>query len=452
MDKKRKGHAPHTARGVNYGESAWQRIKREQKQVVPLTKPWLTEDELTEVWKVFQSGWVSKGPKCLEFEYAVSQFLDIDHVIAVSNCTSALHLALLALGVKEGQRVIVPDYTFPSTAFALRYIGAEPILCDIDPLTYAIDPFELEKCLIRYDKVGAVIIVHPFGQCCDMDKIIKITNKYEVPLIEDAACALGSRYKGVNAGTWGDIGCFSLHARKGITTGEGGLVTTNNKMLADRIRKLAEFGITSTWSREENIFKIPSFDILGYNYKMSDILAGVGVAQMTKIDMLIEGRRAKVKEWAKIIEQNMPFISPPFEFDDCYHIYQAYVPLVKPEFKDQRNWIIQQFIDNEVQANIGTYALHRQPYFAGLGTYPVADDIFDRAIALPLYRGMGFSKIIKAGRMIWEKLQTLQRQTTFSGLAERYGIQNNNGSNSEMKEGTEPSRRSQMGRSSSIQK
>jgi perosamine synthetase len=429
------------ARGVDWELTHYQKTVDAKTQMVPLSKPYFTEDELKEVWTVLQSGWVAKGPKALEFETRVGEFLDIDYVIAVTNCTSALHLALLALGVKQNQQVIVPDYTFPATAFAPRYVGADPILCDIDPLTYAMDPIDLELNLIRYDNVGAIIVVHPFGQCADMDKIMFLANKYNVPVIEDAACALGAKYKDRFAGTIGDIGCFSLHARKGVTTGEGGLVVTKNKRSADRMRRLSEFGVASTWTRSVNLFSLPEFREVGYNYKMSDITAAIGVVQMKKINWLIKHRRNCADKYLEIITMQLPFLEPVYEHPDCYHIYQAYVPLIKPEYKQYRDWIIQKFIDNEVQANIGTYALHRQTAFLAPRKFPVSDDVFSRAIALPIYNHMGFAKIIKGGKQIWQDLLKL-KSTNSQG---NYGTPNGNGNNCEIKGEIEPLENSLVG-------
>ena len=421
----------------------------ERKTAIPLSRPYFTEDELKAVWSVMESGWVSKGPKAIEFESMVEDYLEINHAIAVTNCTSALHLALLALGVRQGQRVVISDYTFPATGFAPRYVGADPVLCDINPLTYAMDPKDLELCLIRYDHIAAIIVVHPFGQCADMDKIMAVADKYGVPVIEDAACAFGSRYKGIKAGTIGDIGCFSLHARKGITTGEGGIVVTNNKIYADKMRKLSEFGVTSTWTREENVFRPLEFWELGYNYKMSDITAAIGTIQIKRANWLIGHRRAASRKYAEAIERDLPFLTIPYEHPDCYHNFQAYVPLVKPEFKDYRDWIIQRFISNDVMSTIGTYALHRQPVFLSSGrALPVSSDIFDRAISLPIYQGLRLRKIMQVGRKIWQELQ----EKISCGYQESYGFQKDSGKNLEIRVETGPLPRRTMGISSNIRK
>ena len=212
--------------------------------------------------------------------------LGVKYAIAVSNCTSALHLSLLALDIHEGDEVLVADYTFPATGHTVLFCGANPVFVDIDPQTYNININLIEGKIT--EKTKAIIPVHIFGQPADMSKIMNIAKNHNLNVIEDAACALGAAYKNGFAGTFGDIGCFSFHARKGITTGEGGMVITNNKEIEEKIRFLSVFGMQSAWERERAGFTVPTFNYLGYNYKMSDITAAVGVAQLKKLDKIID--------------------------------------------------------------------------------------------------------------------------------------------------------------------
>lgn len=256
--------------------------KKENKPKIPLLRPYFDAEELKEIKKVLDSGWVSQGPKVKELEDKIAAYLGVKHAIAVTNCTSALHLSLLSIGVKEGDEVLVADYTFPATGHAVLYCKARPVFIDIDKNTYNIDPRLIKDKINR--KTKAIIPVHTFGQPAEMDEIMDLAQKHDLMVIEDAACALGAKYKNKYAGTIGDIGCFSFHARKGITTGEGGLVVTNNKNLAEKIRNLAVFGMKTAWEREvNNKFIIPEFTEVGYNYKMSDITAAVGVTQFKKL-------------------------------------------------------------------------------------------------------------------------------------------------------------------------
>jgi dTDP-4-amino-4,6-dideoxygalactose transaminase len=277
---------------------------------IPLLRPYFDSEELEEIQKVLDSGWVTQGPKVKEFEDKIAEYLGVKYAIAVTNCTSALHLALLSLGIKKDDEVLVADYTFPATGHAVLYCGANPIFVDVDLKTYNLNP-ELIKEKIS-DKTKAIIPVHTFGQPAEMDAIMEIAEDHNLKVIEDAACALGAKYKNKFAGTIGDIGCLSFHARKGITTGEGGMAVTNNKDLADKIRNLSVFGMTSAWAREKSDeFYIPEFTELGYNYKMSDISAAVGVAQLKKLDRIIERKRELAKYWDEKLEET-DFIEPPY--------------------------------------------------------------------------------------------------------------------------------------------
>ena len=348
---------------------------------IPLLRPYFDSEELEEIQEVLDSGWVSQGPKVKEFEDKFAEYLGVKYTIAVTNCTSALHLALLSIGVKEGDEVLVADYTFPATGHAVLYCGAKPIFIDIDLRTYNINP-ELIKEKIT-DKTKAIIPVHTFGQPAEMDAIIEIAEEYNLKVIEDAACALGATYKNNFAGTIGDIGCFSFHARKGITTGEGGMVITNNKSLAEKIRYLSVFGMTSAWDRERSDrFFIPEFTELGYNYKMSDITAAVGVAQLKKLDKIIERKRELAKYWDEKL-QEIEFIEPPYVSENVKHIYQSYVALVDKRIN--RNKLIEMLMKNGVQTQIGTYASHIQPVYNSGDKCPNSLEVFNMSLALPMY-------------------------------------------------------------------
>ena len=293
---------------------------------IPLLRPYFDSEELIEIQKVLDSGWVSQGPKVKEFEAKIAEYPDVKYAIAVTNCTSALHLALLSIGVKEGDDALVADYTFPATGHSVLYCGAKPVFVDVYLRTYNINLERIEEKIT--DKTKAIIPVHTFGQPAEMDAIMELAEEYNLRVIEDTACALGAKYKNTYAGTIGDVGCFSFHARKGITTGEGGMVVTNNKNFAAKIRNLSVFGMTSAWDREKSTeFIIPEFTELGYNYKMSDITAAVGVAQLRKLDKIIERKRELAKYWDEKLRE-IEFIKPPYVSENVKHIYQSYVALV----------------------------------------------------------------------------------------------------------------------------
>ena len=367
---------------------------------IPLLRPYFDSEEIEEIKKVLDSGWVTQGPKVKEFEDKITEYLGVKYAIAVTNCTSALHLALLSIDVKEKDEVLVADYTFPATGHVVLYCGAKPVFVDVDLKTYNINS-ELIKEKIT-DKTKAIIPVHTFGQPAEMDAIMEITEDYNLKVIEDAACALGAKYKNKYAGTIGDIGCFSFHARKGVTTGEGGMVVTNNKNLAEKIRKLSVFGMTSAWDREKSDrFFIPEFTELGYNYKMSDITAAVGAAQLRKIDKIIERKRALAKYWDEKL-QEIESIASPYVSENVKHIYQSYIALVDKRIN--RNKLIEILMKKGIQTQIGTYASHIQPVYNSNQKCPNSLNIFNRSLALPMYYMLEEEDIDMAAALIKKTL------------------------------------------------
>jgi len=352
---------------------------------IPLVRPYFDHDELEEIQKTLDSGWVSAGPKVEEFEKALAKFLGAEHVIGVANCTAALHLSLLSLGVGEGDEVLVADYTFPATAHAVLYCGAKPVFVDVDLRTYNIDPMSIAEKITERTK--AIVPVHAFGQPAEMDEILRIAKAHNLRVLEDAACALGAKYKDRYAGTMGDIACISLHARKGITTGEGGLIVTNDRSLAEKARNMSVFGMTSSaWNREGHRgFVVPQFTDVGYNYKMSDINAAVGVAQLRKLDKILRRKRDLAKHWNEEIE-HMDLVTPPYVAKHVEHCYQTYVAVV--DGRVDRNGLIETLGTRGIQTNIGTYSCHLQPVYNSKDSCPRSAQLFNTAIALPLYYSM----------------------------------------------------------------
>lgn len=370
---------------------------------ITLAKPFFDNEELDEIKKVLDSGWVSQGPKVTEFEEKVAGYVGAKYAVAVANCTCALHLANLSSGIRRGDEVIVADYTFPATGHSVLYCNAKPVFCDIDPKTYNIDPEKIENKITK--KTKAIIPVHTFGQTAKMDEILDIARKKDLVVIEDAACALGAKFNGKYAGTFGDIGCFSFHARKGITTGEGGMVVTDDKEIAEKIRYLSVFGMKSAWDRDQsNSFIIPRFCDIGYNYKMSDITAAIGVAQVKKIKKIIHKKQELAKYWDELLDK-MDFIIKPFVSKECFHIYQSYVALI--DKKIHRNKVIEKLAGKGIQAQIGTYALHAQPIYKSQDLCPVSRDVYDRSLALPLYYTLKEEEITGTAKILKDILKEL---------------------------------------------
>ncbi|MBA3045805.1 MAG: DegT/DnrJ/EryC1/StrS family aminotransferase [Euryarchaeota archaeon] len=350
-------------------------------KMIHLARPYFDSEELVEIRKVLESGWVSQGPKTKEFEENVSKYLSAKNVVALTNCTCALHLSLLCLGIKKGDEVLVADYTYPATGHSVVYCGGKPVFVDVDPKTYNISPDEIRKKITK--KTKAIIPVHTFGQPAEMDEILEIAEEHDLKVVEDGACAFGAKYKGKFAGTMGDVGCYSFHARKGITTGEGGMVVARDREIAEHIRKLSVFGIVTAWNRENtDEFVVPEFNEIGYNFKMSDITAAVGVAQLKKLDYIIKRKIEIARYWDEKLEK-MSLINSPYNSPDGLHIYQSYVALV--DKKINRNRLIELLRKEGIQAQIGTYASHVQPVYGSKDKCPNSLEIFNKAIALPMF-------------------------------------------------------------------
>lgn len=366
--------------------------KKGEKMVdIPLLRPYFDSDEIEEIQTVLDSGWVSQGPKTKEFEAKIADYLGVTYAVAVINCTAALHVSLLSIGITQHDEVLVADFTFPAAGHAVMYCGATPVFVDVDIKTYNMNPDNIEEKIT--DNTKAIIPVHTFGQPADMDRIRNIAAENDLIVIEDAACAMGATYKGEYAGTCGNLGCISFHARKGITTGEGGMVITNNQEYAQKIRNLSVFGMKSAWERENNDFVIPEFTNLGYNYKMSDINAAVGVAQLKKINKIIKRKQMLAKYWDEILE-SISGINPPYVSTDVSHVYQSYVAMVDKEIN--RNELITSLMKHGVQTQIGTYASHIQPVYNSRNECPTSLEIFERSLALPMYYTLKKEEIDKA--------------------------------------------------------
>ena len=313
---------------------------------------------------MLESGSLTMGPKVEELEELVAAACGVEHAVAVANGTAALHLAVLALGLGEGDEVIVPAYTFPATANVVRLAGATPVLVDVDPET-----FNLDLGLV-YDAVTprtkAVLAVHLFGRPLDWEALQSAVPP-EVLLLEDAAGALGARWRGMPCGGLGALGCLSFHPRKIVTTGEGGAVTTNDAELADAIRRLRHHGLDGGGDIAR-----PST-----NYRLADVLCALGIPQLRRLDELLARRTAIAEGYA---ERLRGVVELPGADEGDTHGWQAYVVRL-----DRRDEALRTLREDGIEVQIGTYALHRLSAYADRGLFPGADAAFDRALALPLH-------------------------------------------------------------------
>jgi len=346
--------------------------------MIRLCVPFTDKREADAVSSVLESGYLTQGQKVAEFERRIAGLVGTKYAFATSSCTTALHLALVAVGVGPGDEVIVPDFTFPATANVVVQQGATPVLVDIQLDTFTLDIEDLSRKLSQRTK--AVLPVHAFGLSADMDSVSQaITNK-DIYVIEDAACALGSTYKELSCGNLGDAGCFSFHPRKTITTGEGGMITTNSDDIASKINLLRNHG----GKRQNGRFE---FLAAGYNYRLSDIHGAIGICQLDKLDWIIQRRQALARYYNQILSA-IPSVRVPIQPPYAKHAFQSYVVLL--EDKIDRDKVIQQLHDKGIETTIGTYALHAQHFFADTygykkGALPNSLAAYSQSLTLPLY-------------------------------------------------------------------
>ena len=353
---------------------------------IPLMKPYVGSEELEEIRKVLESGYLAQGPKVKEFETSFANYLGVKNAVATTSCTTALELALRALDIKANDEVIVPDFTFPATGNVVFNVGATPVLADVDSSSYNIDPDEVEKAITERTK--AIIVVHLFGQSADMDPIREIAQKNDCYIIEDAACSLGATYKGKLTGTLGDIACFSFHPRKILTTGEGGMLVTDDVRIAQKAATLKDHG-------KKAINGKTYFVRSGNNYRLSDVLAAIGLAQLRKFDSMIQKRSAPCRKILRnATERRFWNYAHRQKHLGAGHTYQSFVTYVKPEFGLSRDDCIALMRNNfGVETQIGTYALHTQPAYSrglamGKSNLERSKNLYLNTLALPLYHTM----------------------------------------------------------------
>jgi dTDP-4-amino-4,6-dideoxygalactose transaminase len=304
---------------------------------IPIAKCVFGEEELLAVQKPLATGWVVQGPFVRQFEEKFSTFTGVPFSVATSSCTTALHIAVAALGLKPGDEVIVPAFTWIATANVVEYMGATPIFCDIDLNTFNIATAQIEA-VITPRTVG-IIPVHLFGLCADMQPILEIAQKHRLWIVEDAACAFGACYNGRHAGSFGELGCFSFHPRKSITTGEGGMITTRNERIDGLARSLRDHGAShsaTNLKEGKGTFLLSEYNGLGYNYRMTDIQGALGCAQIEKAEWIL-AERARCARIYDTILADVPWLKRPEVPDGYVHGYQAYVCLFCPEDPTSEN-------------------------------------------------------------------------------------------------------------------
>ncbi|MEM7408318.1 MAG: DegT/DnrJ/EryC1/StrS family aminotransferase [Pseudomonadota bacterium] len=369
--------------------------------MIPIIKPALGDEEVSAVAEVLRSGWVTQGPKVSEFETAFAHYVGAAHAVAVSNCTAALHLALVAAGVGEGDEVVTPSHSFVATANAIRYCGATPVFADVRPDTFNVDVASVEACMSP--RTRAILCVHQMGMPCELEALSAIASAHGVWLVEDAACAIGSRF--ARNGDWhyvgapvGKLACFSFHPRKLLTTGDGGMVTTDDADLATRLRALRQhaMSVPDTTRHASARVTFESYGELGFNYRMTDIQAAVGLPQLTRLDGLIARRRATADRYRELLS-SIPGLQTPYEPADVQSNWQSYCVRLPPALSQVG--VMQALLDAGVASRRGIMCAHREPAFANAdwrssagprdaSALSASESAQDECILLPLFDAM----------------------------------------------------------------
>jgi len=362
-------------------------------QSLPFHVPLIDGEDIEAVVAVLRSGWITTGPRVKQFEESFAEYVGARHAVAVNSGTAALHLALDAIGLSEGDEVVLPTLTFAATAEVVAYFKARPVLVDCSPDSFNIDPTEVEKAITARTK--AIIPVHFAGHPCAMDRLQSIARASAVKLIEDAAHALPARHKGRMVGTIGDITCFSFYATKTITTGEGGMATTENEEYANRMRVMSLHGISKdAWKRytTEGTWRYEILDA-GYKYNLTDLQAALGLRQLAKCQGMWECRMALAERYRRGLE-TLDAFRVPLVSNDVQHARHLFVILVDPDvLRIHRDLVIEELRQRGIGTSVHFIPLHLHPYYQKrwgyrAGQFPVSEHYFERCISLPLYPGM----------------------------------------------------------------
>ena len=361
-------------------------------RTIQISLPSTGEEEWLATRDPLMTGWLTQGPKVAEFENAFAQRHQVPHALAVTSCTTGLHLALAGLGVGPGDEVIVPAFTWVATANVVLYTGATPVFVDIDLHTFNLDVDQVQQRVTS--RTRAVIAVHLFGLSADVDALRRVLPP-GVAILEDAACAAGADLRGRPVGSLGDVAAFSFHPRKSITTGEGGMVTTRDPELADRMNQLRNHGASVSEEQRHNgpqPHLLPAFNLLGFNYRMTDLQGAVGLVQLRKLDSFID-ERAGWAEWYSEVLSTIPWLRLPGAPAGTRHGWQAYVTFVDPSYPGGRNQLMDRLHQRGIATRPGTHAIHMLAYYRDRfeltpDDFPAARAANDHSMAIPLHNRM----------------------------------------------------------------
>jgi dTDP-4-amino-4,6-dideoxygalactose transaminase len=364
--------------------------------MIAIAKPYLTKDEAQFAYDTILTGWVTQGPKVQEFEEKFAAYVGSKYAVAVSNCTNALHLAMIVAGIKEGDEVICPSMSYVATANCIKYVNATPVFAEVNE-QYNLDVKDVEKRITS--KTKAILLVHQIGMPADIDAFRALCDKHNLLLIEDAACAAGSAYKGKKIGSHSDLVCFSFHPRKVITTGDGGMVTTGREDFYKRLKLLRQHAMSVNDRDRHNSGKIIFEDHLevGYNYRMTDIQAAVGIKQLEKLDFIVEERRKIAKRYNEAFKA-ISKINIPYENEGYFTNYQSYVIYIKSNSNVTRNQFMELMLEKGISTRRGIMTSHRESAYnneyKGL-SLPLSENYSDNSVVLPLFYPMKEEEIEK---------------------------------------------------------
>lgn len=384
----------------------------------PVTKPYFTHKEKDLIADSLDSGWVAQGPKVTEFEKKIAEHEGVAEGVATTSCTTALHLAMVAQGLTTGMDAIAPAFTFVATTNSIIAAGATPVMVDVCRDTFNLDVDALQNIIeTKYrlrngkpinietgNELWGFVPVHEFGLCCDIYKVNRLAKAYNLKIIEDSACALGAKINDTHQGAFGNTSCISFHPRKSITTGEGGMILTDDFLLAKRMRELRTHGSTVPADARDKGkgFLLPEFNEAGYNYRMTDVQGAMGLAQVEKLDFIIEEKRKGAFVYNELISKELPEFIIPVEPDGFLHTYQSYVCMLDEkrlgfdtikEGGKFRNELLQRLEEAGIATRQGTHAVHMLGYYRNRFGYAPEDFIHAYAcdqlsITLPLYVGI----------------------------------------------------------------
>ncbi|WP_426241957.1 DegT/DnrJ/EryC1/StrS family aminotransferase [Nocardioides sp. LHG3406-4] len=371
---------------------------------INVMQPWLGDEEAAAVAEVIASGWVAQGPRVAAFEAAFAEFVQAEHAVAVSSCTTGLHLALLVAGVGPGDDVVVPSFSFIATANAVTYVGARPVFADVDPTTGNLTAETVAAALTAQTR--AVIGVDQGGVPLDLDPLRALCDPQGIVVIEDAACAAGSTYRGRPVGAGAEIAAWSFHPRKILTTGEGGMITTSRPEWAARARQLREHAMSvSAADRHSQVLAPPEkYAEIGFNFRMTDLQAAVGIVQLGRLPEVVARRRAIAASYAKAVDEieGLRIVTDPAWGTTNY---QSCWVEVEPGFQQDREQLMASLAEAGISARRGIMAAHRQPAYRGVDTgdlpLPVTERLTDRTLILPLFHQLSESdqaRVIEALR------------------------------------------------------